>query len=199
MVHPDHETRVGAHRVFSVVLVPSSVCPRPRTANHDAPKEYDFRRTLSRTVSVFSSSAALFDKLRRDKPPLRENICQESGNRAIILDDGLMKCNNDAAPIGRQPSQSRIHSMRNANLSFSDEKSPSISYKDMVCRTELYEKPSYFFRFHGKFHYNGISDSVIETLLLVSICCASGTNFYEVEHTSDHTYAFINLGSSHFC
>ncbi|CAA6667330.1 unnamed protein product [Spirodela intermedia] len=74
MVHPDHETRVGAHRVFSVVLVPSSVCPRPRMANHDAPREYDFRRTLSRTVSVFSSSAALFDKLRRDKLSTRQII-----------------------------------------------------------------------------------------------------------------------------
>ncbi|CAA7404159.1 unnamed protein product [Spirodela intermedia] len=131
MVHPDHETRVGAHRVFSVVLVPSSVCPRPRMANHDAPREYDFRRTLSRTVSVFSSSAALFDKLRRDKSPLRENICQESADRAIIMDDGLLKNNNDAVPIGLQPSQSRIHSMINAHLSFSDEKSLCISYKDM--------------------------------------------------------------------
>ncbi|KAL3339115.1 hypothetical protein AABB24_027973 [Solanum stoloniferum] len=28
MVHPDHETRVGAHRIFSVVLVPSSVSPQ---------------------------------------------------------------------------------------------------------------------------------------------------------------------------
>ncbi|XP_076955058.1 protein SEMI-ROLLED LEAF 2-like [Bidens hawaiensis] len=28
MVHKDHETRVGSHRIFSVVLVPSSVCPQ---------------------------------------------------------------------------------------------------------------------------------------------------------------------------
>lgn len=27
MVHQDNETRIGAHRIFSVVLVPSSVCP----------------------------------------------------------------------------------------------------------------------------------------------------------------------------
>ncbi|PHT72671.1 hypothetical protein T459_23456 [Capsicum annuum] len=28
MVHPDYETRVGAHRIFSVILVPSSVSPQ---------------------------------------------------------------------------------------------------------------------------------------------------------------------------
>lgn len=27
MAHPDHETRVGAHHVFSTVLLPSFVCP----------------------------------------------------------------------------------------------------------------------------------------------------------------------------
>lgn len=28
MAHPDHETRVGAHRIFSTVLMPSLVGPR---------------------------------------------------------------------------------------------------------------------------------------------------------------------------
>ncbi|PHU06938.1 hypothetical protein BC332_23427 [Capsicum chinense] len=28
MVHPDYETRVGAHRIFSVILVPSCVSPQ---------------------------------------------------------------------------------------------------------------------------------------------------------------------------
>ncbi|CAI9099950.1 OLC1v1036852C1 [Oldenlandia corymbosa var. corymbosa] len=74
MVHPDHETRVGAHRVFSVVLVPSSVCPYTGAAELKKPN--DLQRTLSRTVSVFSSSAALFDKLKNKTSP-RDNVNQD--------------------------------------------------------------------------------------------------------------------------
>nr|GMD29740.1 protein EFR3 homolog B-like isoform X1 [Ipomoea batatas]GME08605.1 protein EFR3 homolog B-like isoform X1 [Ipomoea batatas] len=63
MVSPDNETRLGAHRVFSVVLVPSSVCPRAANAAGGLSKRKSIQRTLSRTVSVFSSSAALFEKM----------------------------------------------------------------------------------------------------------------------------------------
>ncbi|KAK8654600.1 hypothetical protein V6N13_128559 [Hibiscus sabdariffa] len=62
MVCRDHETRVGAHRIFSVVLVPSSVCPCS-PAMPSSKKASNLQKTLSRTVSVFSSSAALFQKL----------------------------------------------------------------------------------------------------------------------------------------
>uniref|UniRef100_A0A1D1ZEH0 Protein EFR3 B n=1 Tax=Anthurium amnicola TaxID=1678845 RepID=A0A1D1ZEH0_9ARAE len=132
MVHPDHETRVGAHRIFSVVLVPSSVCPRPHMTSQEAPKTYDFRRTLSRTVSVFSSSAALFDRLRREKCTLKENVCQESMNRAAYADEGQLVGNNDGTLSKLQSSQSRVHSMNSPPLSLTaDEKSLSISYKEM--------------------------------------------------------------------
>ncbi|KAJ4904063.1 Uncharacterized protein Rs2_18014 [Raphanus sativus] len=67
MVHPDHKTRIGAHRIFSVVLVPTSVCPRPSSTTTDLQKGMGLPRSLSRTASVFSSSAALFEKLRKDK------------------------------------------------------------------------------------------------------------------------------------
>ncbi|CAH8385363.1 unnamed protein product [Eruca vesicaria subsp. sativa] len=67
MVHPDHKTRIGAHRIFSVVLVPTSVCPRPSSNTTDLQKGMGLPRSLSRTASVFSSSAALFEKLRKDK------------------------------------------------------------------------------------------------------------------------------------
>ena len=67
MVHGDHETRVGAHRIFSVVLVPSSVCPQPSS------QATDIQRTLSRNVSVFSSSAALFEKLERKQHSMQED------------------------------------------------------------------------------------------------------------------------------
>ncbi|XP_030495163.2 protein SEMI-ROLLED LEAF 2 isoform X1 [Cannabis sativa] len=79
MVHPDHETRVGAHRIFSVVLVPSSVFPRSLPSSvSDSKKASDFPRTLSRTVSVFSSSAALFEKLRKEKFLSQDNVVEET-------------------------------------------------------------------------------------------------------------------------
>ncbi|XP_075490149.1 protein SEMI-ROLLED LEAF 2-like isoform X2 [Primulina tabacum] len=73
MVHPDIETRVGAHQIFSVVLVPSSVCPHLESTVSESKKNIDFPRTLSKTVSVFSSSAVLFEKLR-NKRISRENL-----------------------------------------------------------------------------------------------------------------------------
>ncbi|KAM3323427.1 protein SEMI-ROLLED LEAF 2 [Capsicum chacoense] len=74
MVSPDHETRLVAHRVFSVVLVPSSVCPRPNSVHPRSTKATGIQRTLSRTVSVFSSSAALFDKLKKEQSPSHDNL-----------------------------------------------------------------------------------------------------------------------------
>ncbi|XP_057770344.1 protein SEMI-ROLLED LEAF 2 [Salvia miltiorrhiza] len=77
MLHPDHQTRIGAHQVFSVVLVPSSVCPQ---RSSDASKNIDLARSLSRTVSVFSSSAALFQKLQNQRTPSRENYTELNGS-----------------------------------------------------------------------------------------------------------------------
>ncbi|XP_011078902.1 uncharacterized protein LOC105162543 [Sesamum indicum] len=70
MLHPDYVTRIGAHQIFSVVLVPSSVCPQTTSTVTVAKKNnMVVPRTLSRTVSVFSSSAALFEKLKNQKGP----------------------------------------------------------------------------------------------------------------------------------
>lgn len=97
MVHPDHETRVGAHRIFSVVLVPSSVCPRTKTEQSTG---YAFRRTLSKTVSVFSSSSALFEKLRRAQS-----------------DDFTVPNSNDNGDLYRlNSSKSRVYSMKNPDF-----------------------------------------------------------------------------------
>ncbi|KAM3320222.1 hypothetical protein P3S67_007422 [Capsicum chacoense] len=80
MVHPDHETRVGAHRIFSVVLVPSSVSPQKVSEETCLRKATDFSRALSRTVSVFSSSAALFGKLRDQRSSSQRSSSLEKGN-----------------------------------------------------------------------------------------------------------------------
>ncbi|XP_024004244.1 uncharacterized protein LOC18027816 isoform X2 [Eutrema salsugineum] len=94
MVHPDHKTRIGAHSIFSVVLVPTSVCPRPSSTTTDLKKGMGLPRSLSRTASVFSSSAALFEKLKKDKfssiltsDQSQNELPEESGiNRGEILD-----------------------------------------------------------------------------------------------------------------
>ncbi|KAF8097814.1 hypothetical protein N665_0280s0017 [Sinapis alba] len=95
MVHPDHKTRIGAHRIFSVVLVPTSVCPRPSSTTTDLKKGMGLPRSLSRTASVFSSSTALFEKLRKEKnssvltsdQSQNEMLEEESGiNGGEILD-----------------------------------------------------------------------------------------------------------------
>lgn len=78
MVSTDYETRIGAHRVFSVVLVPSSVCPRPSSKNTHSRKAGDIQRTLSRTASVFSSSAALFKKLGKEQDKKDNNFNGEN-------------------------------------------------------------------------------------------------------------------------
>ncbi|KAJ6968139.1 hypothetical protein NC653_036168 [Populus alba x Populus x berolinensis] len=115
MVHPDHETRVGAHRIFSVVLVPSSVSPCPSSTNRVS----DLSRTLSRTVSVFSSSAALFDKLRRDKTSTRENVFQDSKNNAH---EGEQISNGMLARL--QSSTSRVYSMKNPLVPSTSDENP---------------------------------------------------------------------------
>lgn len=117
MVHPDHETRVGAHRIFSVILVPSSVCPRPGSANSESQKTYDLRRTLSRTVSVFSSSAAIFEKLKKDKFSERENTGQETS-------EGQLKSNNEGLLTRLQSSYSRAYSVKGSPLSSTSQKIP---------------------------------------------------------------------------
>ncbi|URD94050.1 Cyclin-related protein [Musa troglodytarum] len=115
MVLPDRLTHIEAHRIFSVVLVPSSVCPRPCSATAEAPKIHDIQRTLSRTVSVFSSSAALFGKLRREKFSFRQTGLQNNVNRTQS-DDGLSIGNSDIKFHKLQSSRSRIYSIRTNSL-----------------------------------------------------------------------------------
>lgn len=110
MVHPDHETRVGAHRVFSVVLVPSSVCPGLSSSNTESKKALGFPRTLSRTVSVFSSSAALFEKLRREKISSRESICED--NDENVVNEGEQRDTNNGILSRLKSSYSRTYSLK---------------------------------------------------------------------------------------
>lgn len=132
MVHPDHETRVGAHRIFSVVLVPFSVCPRPCPITPELKKASDLPRMLSRTVSVFSSSAALFEKLRKEKYFSKENICQEN------KEDELK--NNNAGILNRMKSSlSRAYSLKSSAMSLTtDANFTSNSNNELVGSGKFY-------------------------------------------------------------
>ncbi|KAL6569925.1 hypothetical protein OROMI_014439 [Orobanche minor] len=91
MVTPDHETRLGAHRIFSVTLVPSSVCPYPASSTQNCA---DLERTLSRSASAFSSSAALFEKLRKEHCSSRKIVDQAdevlNGTEGMSKDQSLL-------------------------------------------------------------------------------------------------------------
>lgn len=105
MVHKDHETRIGAHRIFSVVLVPSSVAPRQTPAQPQpiAGKAAHIPRSLSRTVSVFSSSAALFEKLRKER---------SGGNKGSVLSEGNLKSTNSGVFGRLKSTYSRAYSIK---------------------------------------------------------------------------------------
>ncbi|KAM0915307.1 hypothetical protein ACQ4PT_010919 [Festuca glaucescens] len=122
MIHPDHEARVAAHRIFAIVLVPSSVSPLIQASATSQARTRDMQRTLSRAVSVFSSSAAIFDKLKRDKhPDNSQGESKSSSLHSIGEDTGNTKRQN--LPV----SQSRRGSMRVPN--FSMKKGPSMALR----------------------------------------------------------------------
>ncbi|XP_058729483.1 protein SEMI-ROLLED LEAF 2-like [Vicia villosa] len=128
MVHADHETRVGAHRIFSVVLVPSSVCPQPSSSNPPMPKTADIQRMLSRNVSVFSSSAALFEKLEKKQlSPQEDSQSDRKSNDGSVLNrlkssysrtTSTRKLTNNPSMMNRlKSSYSRVTSVKRPQLS----------------------------------------------------------------------------------
>uniref|UniRef100_A0A0E0AH46 Uncharacterized protein n=1 Tax=Oryza glumipatula TaxID=40148 RepID=A0A0E0AH46_9ORYZ len=120
MIHPDHEARVAAHRIFAIVLVPSSVAPSIQASVSGQAKKHDMQRTLSRAVSVFSSSAAIFDKLKKDKHS-DNSQGDSSGLHSISEESSNAKRSN--LPV----SQSRRRSMKIPN--FSMKRGPSVAMR----------------------------------------------------------------------
>lgn len=122
MVHPDHEVHVGAHRIFSVVLVPSSVCPHPSSTTGVKLKASSIPRTLSRTVSVFSSSAALFEKLRKEKSFSRENASLE--NKENIASEEQLEISQNEILIRLKSSYSKAYGSRSPPVSSEADENP---------------------------------------------------------------------------
>ncbi|KAK4285490.1 hypothetical protein QN277_002181 [Acacia crassicarpa] len=87
--------------------VPSSVCPQPSSQVPSSAKAANVPRTLSRNVSVFSSSASLFQKMHRKKPVFPE----DSHNRTAV--DEAAKTNDNSImnrlklPVSRTQSKRR--------------------------------------------------------------------------------------------
>lgn len=121
MIHPDHEARVAAHRIFAIVLVPSSVSPILQASATSQARARDMQRTLSRAVSVFSSSAAIFDKLKKDKHS--DNSQGESKSNLHNVGEETGNAKRQNLPV----SQSRRSSMRMPN--FSMKKGPSMALR----------------------------------------------------------------------
>ena len=64
MIHTDVDTRVGAHHMFSAIIVRG-----PSHLRSESEYLYETKKQ-SRTTSVFASAAALLEKLRREKESL---------------------------------------------------------------------------------------------------------------------------------
>ncbi|XP_058225278.1 protein SEMI-ROLLED LEAF 2-like isoform X1 [Rhododendron vialii] len=123
MVCPDYETRVGAHRVFSVVLVPSSVCPLPSSTTPSSANPTDIQRTLSRTASVFSSSAALFDKIRKDQSSSQQDDISQSREDKPV-DDESGTIDNQSMLNRLKSTYSRVYSVKRQELPIHTEHEP---------------------------------------------------------------------------
>jgi len=123
MVYPDCEIHLGAHRIFSVVLVPSSVSPCSFSGNPQSSKT-NIHRTLSRQSSVFSSSAAIFGKLKRDVLSFRESPRQENTNLMSISENSDQGSDNEPKLFKSQTLQ-RMTSKIDPSLPSATEKSNS--------------------------------------------------------------------------
>ncbi|KAL6911589.1 hypothetical protein ACP4OV_000394 [Aristida adscensionis] len=114
MVYPDCETHLGAHRIFSVVLVPSSVSPFTSSGTSHTSK-IDLRRTLSRSTSVFSSSAALFGKLKRDMFSFRESPRFDS-TKLMPIDENANHISENDAKLFKSQTIQRMASAKDTSL-----------------------------------------------------------------------------------
>ena len=136
MVCPDYETRVGAHRVFSIVLVPSSVCLRPSATTPYSAQATNIQRTVSRTVSVFSSSAALFEKISKDRDSSQENACHERKDE--ITSGENANINNQSILNRLKSTYSRAYSVKRHSLSLAEETSVSNLQRPVCINTTAF-------------------------------------------------------------
>ena len=105
MAHPDHETRVGAHHVFSIVLMPSLICPWLPCNGGPLLAQPVFSPNTSRRINSGSFS---IQNESNDKSESAEGVLVEEVNQ--VLDNGMtqsIKCRS------RGQSHSFKHAMVN--------------------------------------------------------------------------------------
>lgn len=133
MVYPDCDTHLGAHRIFSVVLVPSSVAPCSFSGTSQTSK-VNLQKTLSRTSSVFSSSAALFGKLKRNVSSFRESPRRDSTNVMPIISEDAEQGSENEPQLFKSQTIQRMTSIKDPSLPSATEiTNSSGSPPDTVC------------------------------------------------------------------
>lgn len=90
MSHPDVEARVGAHQIFSALLIPSSNHIRRGVASLRSSSLHQLRRWHSNTASA--SITALLEKLRREKDGFKlekhgNNVHDDLKERDMVEED----------------------------------------------------------------------------------------------------------------
>lgn len=137
MVHPDRETHVGAHRIFSDVLVPSSVQPRMCSTVSELSKAYELHRTLSRTVSLFASSASLFEKLRREMRSFRDYASKDDLDKINHNNDGQDISSDITRPYKFHSNKKRLYDVEDPFLFSTEEQNPlnEPDWKELVCNS----------------------------------------------------------------
>jgi hypothetical protein len=111
MLHPDVETRIGAHQILVVLLVPASASQSSRYEQQFLPYA-DVSAAASptrsrRRVSAFASAAVLFERLRKERSTgsfLDSDDEMESGDK-----DGQIKgrTNSMGRRVGKTDSMRR--------------------------------------------------------------------------------------------
>ncbi|KAM2182827.1 hypothetical protein COP2_034150 [Malus domestica] len=104
MVHPDVEVRVGAHQIFSILLIPTSNQPRHESSSLQSGFGYQSRGWQSNTASTFASITARLEKLRKEKDgPKAEKhgnstACDDFRDRETAEEVWKQGCNRKNSP-----------------------------------------------------------------------------------------------------
>ncbi|KAI7994458.1 hypothetical protein LOK49_LG11G01229 [Camellia lanceoleosa] len=121
---------MGEISPFSVVLVPSSVFPQASSASPESKSATNLARTLSRTISVFSSSAILFGKMGNERSFAKRNVNLDNKEKLVI--EGQQTNNNNWMLNRIKSTYSRVYHIKSVSvLPTIDENSVNNLNKDL--------------------------------------------------------------------
>ncbi|KAJ7977860.1 ARM repeat superfamily protein [Quillaja saponaria] len=103
MLHPDIEARIGAHRIFSVLLIPFSGHPAYEVSSLRSGCQYQHKKWSSHTASASDSITALLEKLRRCQDGTKtenqgNNVDDGCKQKDIAGDDCKQNCGMKSSP-----------------------------------------------------------------------------------------------------